>query len=226
MIAVMLPYSLPSWADDWNFPHLETTGYGQVVAKPDMAQFTVRIEESTLTAENAKKKVDSAVTEFIDRLIDSGVSRDEISATNLHLSPKYSYPKSGKPELIGYQATRRITVVVSQLEELNHYLDRALDTGINRIDSVELKVKNQQEHQEKARKAAIEDANKKAESLAQGFNAELDGVWRIAYNSSYTQPTMMKTMAMDSNTGISPSGYEDTHLVIQDRVTVTYKLSN
>ncbi|MDB1124892.1 oxidative stress defense protein [Vibrio algarum] len=225
-MAILSFYSFPSWAENWDFPYLETTGYGQVVLKPDMAEFTVRVEESTLTAENAKKRVDSVVSKFIERLTDAGVNRDEITATNIHLSPKFSYLKSGKSELVGYQATRSITVMVNQLEDLNHYLDRALDAGINRIDSIELKVKNQKEHQIMARKAAINDANEKAESLAKGFDIELDGVWRISYNSSHTQPTMMKAMAMDNNTGISPNGYEDSKLVIRDKVTVTYKLSN
>ncbi len=38
-----------------SFPHISTTGYGEVVATPNMATFSVRVVESTMTAEQAKK---------------------------------------------------------------------------------------------------------------------------------------------------------------------------
>ncbi|WED27066.1 oxidative stress defense protein [Vibrio sp. DW001] len=224
IVVILSLYSIPSRAENWNFPHLETSGYGEVIVKPDMAEFTVRVEESTLTAEDAKKRVDDVVTAFIARLTNAGVSRDDISATNIHLSPKYSYPKSGKSELVGYQASRSMTVVVTQLEHLNTYIDGALGDGINRIDTIKLKVTEHKKYQELARNEAIKDANEKAQSLAKGFGMDLDGVWKISYNNSYAPPIMMKTM--DSRSESSPAGYDDSALVIKDRVSVIYKLAD
>lgn len=44
-------------ANSPDFPHLSTTGYGEVIATPDMAQFSVKVVESTMTAEQAKQSV-------------------------------------------------------------------------------------------------------------------------------------------------------------------------
>ncbi len=206
-----------------NFAHIETTGYGEIVAKPDMAEFSVQVEESMLTAEQAKKRVDDVVTAFINRLTSEGVEKEDIISSNLYLSPKYHYPKSGKSELVGYKASRRITVTVVNLDNLNAYLDGALGDGINRIDNIQLKVKEREHYQELARQAAIKDANRKAASLAEGFASQLDGVWKISYDKTPNRPVMYKAMSMEAQPSVS-STYQDTAIIIKDSVNVTYRI--
>lgn len=214
--------SAASWAATPDFPHLATTGYGEVVAKPDMAQFSVKVVESTMTAEQAKQSVDKSVTTFLQALQGEGVKSEQISSSNLYITPQYHYPKKGKPELVGYRASRSITVTVDQLSELNRYLDMALNSGINQVDNIQLKVKDQAAFQQQARLAAIKDANSKAESLAEGFGMDIGGVWRIDYNMSGNQPVLMRAMAMDAKS--ESNSYQDSTIVIRDRVDVVYKL--
>jgi uncharacterized protein YggE len=218
-------YTLPSYANEPDFSHIETIGYGEVTAVPDMAEFTVQIQESTLTAEQAKQRVDKVVTDFIDRLTKEGVKRESINSGNIRLSPKYHYQKDGKSELIGYVASRSITVTVYQLDKLNLYLDGALGDGINRIDNISLKVKDKAHYQALARKAAIEDANGKAKALADGFDVALDGVWKISYDSSPSQPVLYRAMAMDAKEKGS-SSYQDASMVIKDSIRVIYKIKD
>lgn len=216
--------SFGSWAQDMSFPHLSTTGYGEVIAVPDMAEFSVKVVESTLTAEQAKATVDKVVESFVARLKESGVTSMQISSSNLYLAPQYHYPKSGKPELIGYQATRSVTVEVSDLSKLNQYLDVALGEGINQVDKIQLKVREQEKYQQQARLAAIKDANAKARSLAEGFELKLGEVWKIDYNTPSTQPIMMRAMAMDAKS--ESNSYQDSTLTIRDRVDVVYKIDD
>lgn len=220
-----LSLSLSSYsvfANTPDFPHLVTTGYGEVIAKPDMAQFSVKVVESTMTAEQAKQSVDETVDKFLVALNTEGVEKNNISSSNLYITPQYHYPKNGKSELVGYRASRSITVTVEDLEDLNRYLDLALNAGINQVDSIQLKVKDQAEYQQQARMAAIKDANSKAESLADGFGKELNGVWRIDYKMSAHQPVLMRSMAMDARS--ESSSYQDSTIVIRDSVDVIYKI--
>ncbi|MDF5377655.1 SIMPL domain-containing protein, partial [Vibrio parahaemolyticus] len=140
------------------FAHVTTTGYGEVTATPDMATFSVKVVDTTMTAEQAKLSVDKTVEEFLKSLSDAGLSKDNITSSNLYLAPQYHYPKSGKAELVGYRASRSIDVTVTDLKNLNQYLDMALEAGINQVDNIQLKVSNQAEYQQKARMAAIKDA--------------------------------------------------------------------
>ncbi|AIW19953.1 oxidative stress defense protein [Vibrio coralliilyticus] len=221
-IAVSGLVSIGAYADTPNFPHLATTGYGEVVAKPDMAKFTVRVVETTMTAEQAKQTVDKVVTDFLSELKEQGMSADNITSSNLYISPQYHYPKNGKPELVGYRASRTVNVTVDELANLNQYLDIALNSGINQVENIQLKVKDQAKYQEQARQAAIKDANSKAESLASGFGKDINGVWRIDYNMPSSQPVLMRSMAMDAKT--ESNTYQDSTIVIRDRVDVIYQL--
>lgn len=214
--------SLGVYANSPDFPHLQTTGYGEVTATPDMAEFTARIVETTMTAEQAKQTVDKVVTDFLAQLKDQGVDDDNVSSSNLYIAPQYHYPKSGQPELVGYQASRTVNVTVNELADLNQYLDIALSSGINQVQNVQLKVKEQAKYQEQARQAAIKDANAKAKSLASGFGKTVKGVWRIDYNVPNNQPVLMRSMAMDSRA--ESNTYQDSTIVIRDRVDVIYKL--
>lgn len=214
--------SFTSLAISPDFPHLVTTGYGEVVAKPDMAQFSVKVVDSTMTAEQAKQSVDNSVSAFLKALSDEGVESDDIASSNLYITPQYHYPKKGKPELVGYRASRSITVTVDELSDLNRYLDLALNSGINQVDNIQLKVKDQDTYQQQARLEAIKDANSKAESLAKGFGKDIKGVWRVDYNMSGSQPVLMRSMAMD--TKVESNSYQDSTIVIRDRVDVIYKL--
>ncbi|USD65636.1 oxidative stress defense protein [Vibrio sp. SCSIO 43136] len=213
--------ALPVAAADVDFPHLSTTGYGEVVAVPDMAVIQVQVEETMLSAEQAKQEVDKAVEAFITRLTTEGVERDDIAAANLYLSPQYHYPKAGKAELVGYRATRSVTVTVDDLQNLNRYLEGALGDGINTIDSIELQVKDSDKYQQLARDAAIKDAMDKAKSLAKGFEMSLDGVWRIEYHNAFQRP--VKRAARMAAESMSDS-YQDTAIKIRDQVNVTYKI--
>ncbi|RSD30861.1 oxidative stress defense protein [Vibrio pectenicida] len=214
--------SIGAYAGSPDFPHLQTTGYGEVIATPDMAEFTVRVVETTMTAEQAKQTVDKVVTDFLAQLKEQGMSDDSISSSNLYIAPQYHYPKNGQPELVGYRASRTVNVTVTQLANLNQYLDVALSSGINQVQNVQLKVKEQAKYQEQARQAAIKDANEKAKSLASGFDKEISGVWRIDYNAPNNQPVLTRSMAMD--TRAESNTYQDSTIVIRDRVDVIYKL--
>ncbi|MFH4459365.1 oxidative stress defense protein [Vibrio alginolyticus] len=204
------------------FAHVTTTGYGEVTATPDMATFSVKVVDTTMTAEQAKLSVDKTVEEFLKSLSDAGLSKDNITSSSLYLAPQYHYPKSGKAELVGYRASRSIDVTVTDLKNLNQYLDMALEAGINQVDNIQLKVSNQAEYQQKARMAAIKDAREKAGSLATGFEKKLGDVWQINYRQMHVQPVLMRSMAMDSKEGAN--SYQDSTMIIRDQVDVIYKL--
>ncbi|CAM3213981.1 oxidative stress defense protein [Moritella viscosa] len=212
-------------AADVDFPHLETTGMGEVIAKPDMAVFSVQVSETRKTAKEAKEAVDNAVVAFNGRLKKEGVARTDIESSNISLRPEYHYKKDQKPKLIGYRANRHVTVTVRDLNKLNNYLDGALGDGINNINNIQLKVSNEPKFIEQARQAAILDAKEKAQSLAKGFDEKVDGVWKITYRSSQPRLMLMRSMAMDSAQNVE-SSYQDEKIIIRDQVDVVFRLED
>ncbi len=208
-------------------PSLELTGVGKILVVPDMAKFSVDVVETKDTAEKAKQSVDKAVTSFLARLEVQGVKRENINSGNIRLTAEYRYPKGKKPELIGYQAVRNITVTVMDLNKLNGYLDKALGDGINRINYIELKSSKEKEYVEAARLAAIKDANEKAASLAKGFGTEVEGIWKITYQNAYNnRPVLVRSMKMDAAVNATAESYQDNQITVSDSVSVVYLLKN
>ncbi|WP_153912835.1 oxidative stress defense protein [Shewanella sp. TC10] len=209
-------------AANYDFPHLETVGTSQVNIAPDMAEISVQVSLSKDNAKEAKTAVDQAVSKFIKRLNQAGVNKQDIQSANLHIQPQYHYPSNQPKELTGYSASRQITVSVKDLTKLNDILDSALEEGINRVQNIALKSSDETKAVEQARQAAIKDAKQKAQSLAQGFERELAGVWEIRYLTQHpVQPVMMRMSAMQNDIAES---YQYGEVSVQERVEVVYRL--
>jgi uncharacterized protein YggE len=223
-VTALILSSSSTLALDVDFAHISTTGVGEVQVTPDSAIFNVQVEQSNLNAEQAKSAVDDIVKSFIKKLISLNESAEKISSSNLFLSPQYSYPKNGQPELIGYKAVRKITVNVDDISRLNLYLDIALEQGITSVNRIELNVKNRAKYQLQATQAAIADAQNNAQILAQGFDRELGDVWEIRYQSPdvVQAPGVMRSMSFDQKDVFQD--YQDTNIVIKDNVHVIYQL--
>ncbi|WP_256384165.1 oxidative stress defense protein [Photobacterium toruni] len=222
--------STAAMAADIPFPHLETTGRGEVIVKPNMAVFSVNVVETKKTAVDAKLAVDQAVTKFIERLQAAGVNKKDINSANISLSAQYNYPKDQQPELIGFRANRSVEVTVHQLTKLNTYLDDALGNGINQINNIDLKVSDPAKYQRQARQKAIENAKQVAASLAEGFDNKIDGVWQIDYNTN-SQPMPYRrsndaVMYSSMGKGAVDQSYTDNSIVIKDSVNVIFKLAD
>ncbi|MPW34918.1 oxidative stress defense protein [Vibrio sp. B1Z05] len=219
---VLAGCSLVVQAQAINFPHINTTGYAEVLAEPDMAEFSVQVVMVQDSAEQAKQKTDKVVDDFLQQLQALGLPREDIRSGNIQLLPQMHYPKNAKPEQKGYRAVRKVKVTIDNLEMLPKLLDVALKSGINRIDKVQLGVKDPSKYQAVARSEAIKDAKLKAESIAEGFDRTLGEVWQVNYQSPQVRPMLSRSMAMDSSE--RANSYQDTTIVIKDRVDVVYKL--
>lgn len=225
MVALGLCYSLSSFAADYSFPTIMTTGRAELAVQPDMATVSVQVEEKAKTTQAVKESVDKAVTNFMTRLTKQGTKKTEIESTNLFISPQYQYEKSGKKTLVGYQGRREVTVTVNKIGQLNPILDTALQSGMNQVNRIQLGVHNREQYVQQARMAAIKDAQKKAQALADGFNSQLGKVWEIQYNNSSVAPMRQQSLLLREAKVSANDSYADQTITIRDSVDVTYRIN-
>jgi uncharacterized protein YggE len=215
--------ALPSLAADYDFPHIETSGASEIVIDADMAVVNIEVVVEAPTSKAAKDASDKAISQFLSRLKQVGVDKHDIQSANLSLHPQYHYQKNEPATLKGYQASRRMTITVKQLDQLNDLLDSALEQGINRVNSIELTSSKRADFIEQARQAAIEDAKQKAASLAKGFDKKVEGVWQIRYYDQHPIQPVQYKMAAQADNGAAES-YQQGQVTISDRVEVVFKL--
>lgn len=218
-----------AWAETTpTAPHLSTSGQGKVQAQPDMATLVIDVSTTQAQASQAKKQTDARVARYFDFLHQQGIVDKDINAANVTTQAQYDYSVQGKPKLIGYQASRTVTVTVHQLTKLNPLLDGALAAGLNEIRSVSMAVEHPEQYQQQARQAAVNDAISKAKSLAAGFNATLGSVWSINYQTQSHEAMPMVRM-MSAKAAVADTSADQTYqqqkLDFSDNVDVVFTLN-
>ncbi|MGL6258535.1 SIMPL domain-containing protein [Vibrio sp. WXL210] len=209
-------------ANQLDFAHIQTSGFGEVKVVPDQALLRLRVEEHGKTAKEVKSAADSSVNSLLELWLSAGIKREQIESSNLHIAPQYHYAKNDRPrELAGYKASRSITLHVDDISQLEQYMDIAMTAGVNRVDSITLQSSQFEQHQQRALQLAIEDAKAKAARLAAGFDRKVEQVWRIDYSPARVQP--MRAQAMDSQ--VKTDSYQDQSIAINERVDVIFKLA-
>ncbi|GIU44757.1 oxidative stress defense protein [Shewanella algidipiscicola] len=211
-------------ANELNFPHIETVGTSQVMVKADMAEINVEVVSEAKTPADAKANSDKAVADFLARLAEAGVERDQIHSANLSLQAKQQYDSDTHTTTeVGYRASRQVTVTVVELKQLNKILDTALEQGINRVNNISFTSSKTDELIAQARKQAIADAQQKAKALAAEFGTEVDRVWQIRYyDQRQVQPVMYRMDATPK--GNVAESYQQAQTTVSDRVEVIYRL--
>ncbi|RLV59111.1 oxidative stress defense protein [Parashewanella curva] len=222
--AVLLSF-LPATGNstELNLPHIQTVGTSTVEVKADMATMYVSVSVHQSTAKQAKTESDKAVVALSKKLKKAGIKDKDIDSANVTVQPEYHYPQNQAPEMIGYKATRTVSVVVHNLNTLNTLLDSSIASGMNQINYIEYSSSQMDKYQEQARMAAIRDAQSKAKSLAKGFGEKLGRVWEINYSGNGYQDSMPRQAMMYSEKSTGKT-YENKTITINDRVDVTYTL--
>lgn len=210
-------------AAELTFPNISTQGVGRVTAQPDQAEVRVSVHVTKKSPKEAKDWVDKVIVSLIDGLKPIGIAKAQLHSANLSLQPEYRYQNNQAPELLGYQASRSISIKGIPLSLLDKVLDTSVMKGAVRVEGIELKSSNEIELRAQARKAAIEDAKQKAKSLALGFDAELGKIWQIQYQQGNVGRPLMMKMEASASFYVAES-YQNGQISFEDRVQVIYRL--
>jgi uncharacterized protein YggE len=128
--------------------------------------------------------------------------------------------------LTGYEASQSLRVKVRNLDNVSAVVSAATVAGANQAGSVDFTVDNPDAMRADARKLAIDQAKKKAQTLADQLGVKLGAVKSFSEGSTGGAPVpmMMRDQAMSVGAAPAslplPAGQQD---VIVD-VTLTYEI--
>lgn len=204
-------------------PHLLTTGFAEVRVEPNMAVIEVNAEAINPDGLKAKQALDHRVEQFIVAANKLGLVNTQIVAQTLYTQPEYEYPEKGKPVLVGYKASRQLTLSLTELDKLSQLLDLVLQHQLQQVNSVRFMLQDNAAIAMQARKLAINDAKEKAAMLAQSFGATLGTVYQINYQQRHVMPVVRAEAMMLKDSG-SNGGYLRDELSVRDEVEVIFML--
>jgi len=222
---------------DWNegdgtYPSnvISVNGEGEVVAVPDVAEFTFSVNEKGASVEVAQGTATNKINGAIDFLKNNGVDVKDIKTTGYNAYPQYQYTTCtgmvcvNEQKLIGYEVSQSINVTVRDTTKAGELLSGVGKTGITNISGLSFKVDDPEKFKQEARLQAIEKAKAQAEVLAKGLGVKLKGVVSFSEDSGPYYGGMggdvMMAKEMSSSAPQTPAGEEK----ITSKVYVTYEI--
>jgi uncharacterized protein YggE len=187
---------------------ITVTGEGEVFALPDTAEFTFSVIEEGDSVQAVQDAAAEKVNAALDAVREKGVADGDIKTTEFTLTPRYvweppqcfRFPCDRKRVQNGFSLTQSVRVKVKELETAGDVLEAVTATGVQGVSGLSFTIADEDEKQEEARKLAIEEAQSKAEKLAEDLGVTLVRIVGFSEDGERPMPFMARDMAAESMT--------------------------
>ncbi len=162
-------------------PSITVAGTGESHGKPDFAQVQVGVVTEAVTAAEALRKNNEAMSQLMVMIRKRGIEDRDLQTVQINVSPRYKYDKNQQepPKIAGYQVTNEVHVKVRNLTTLGAFLDETVSLGANQVRGISFGVAEPAQLMDEARKRAIADAQRRARVYAEAAGLKLGGPIRI-----------------------------------------------
>jgi len=180
-------------------PTLSANGEGIENAAPDMAVVTLGVLSRARTAREALDANNADMDKVIQAVRGQAIADKDISTTGFSISPVYSQPpqpragdQPSEPEIVAYQVSNQIRIVVRDIDKTGAVVDSAVTAGANQAGSINFDIDDRQALVDKAIVAAIADAKRKAELMAEAAGVRLVRVLSLNANEGGGGPVFRR----------------------------------
>jgi uncharacterized protein YggE len=155
---------------------ISVPGVGRVSVQPDIATLRLGVLLVRQTAAAARESAAASMTAVIEALSAKGVARKDLRTALLSLSPVTDYSPETGPRVTGYQAANSVAVTVRDLTSAGSLIDAALAAGATSMDGLDFSVDDPSAAEQQARTLAMEDAKRRAQTIAGAAGVKLGSV--------------------------------------------------
>ena len=217
-----------SSADTGFFGTITAEGEGKVSAVPDIAQLSLRVTTQGADAKTAKDENTKLYNQVVEFLKGEGIAEGSLQTENVYLNPVYDW--SGNTQtLTGYSMETDLLVSDIPVDQLSGLLDKAVDAGINGIQSVTYMCSAYDEKYNEALQLAVENAKSKADAIAAagGISAgTMQSVSEYGANTAarYTNAVSARSMAAAESAPAMDMAVMPGELEITARVSASFEI--
>lgn len=226
------PVSISSEKTDPNKKTFSVEGVGTVTVTPDKYYTDLNITESGKTQEEAKDAANAVQEKALEALKKIGFKDADIKTTSFSVNPDYDYSiissQPAKPRITGYTAYVSTQVTSKSQTNVEKAIDELTKLNVN-VSGVQSTVGDTEKYKNEARVKAIDNAKKKAQSMAEAAGFKLGELVSIKESDTPNvvfgrpMPVAMKdSMELSVSTPatqINPGSDE-----ISAQVTITYTM--
>lgn len=182
-----------------SFRSFSVSGVGEVVAVPDVAEFTFSvITQGGTDIADLQKANTEKTNAAIDFVKSQSVDVKDIKTQGYNLEPRYQYYNCYRPlgevepcpppEIVGYTITQTVLVKIRDFAKIGDILGGVIDAGANSVSQLNFTIDDPAEIQNQAREKAIDEAREKAKSIAKAAGFSLGRLLSISESGAVPPP--------------------------------------
>ena len=171
---------------------LFVSGTAFTKVKPDRVVISIGVETTNKTAKASLAANSESMNKIISALRNLGVKENETSTSSFTISPNYNYTESGTIlNITGFTVTNSVQIDSSSLANVSTWIDAAVASGANSINSIDFRISNKKLEDTKNMliKDAIANAEEKANIVSSALGLKVIEVKSITVGEfDYIQP--------------------------------------
>jgi uncharacterized protein YggE len=203
---------------------IAVSGTGRVSGTPDQATLTIGVQITAPTLAEATQQASANMTKVLDAIKKQGVDPKDIQTSTYSVNPITNYKEGQPPQITGYQVMNVVTITVQDLAKVGSILDAGMSAGANYLGGVSFGIADPKPLQTEARTAAVQDAQRKAQTLAQAAGVKVGRVLSITEGASYTPPPVPYRSAMAAD-AVAPGPVQAGSLEITSNVDMRFEIA-
>lgn len=163
---------------------ITVNGTGEIRISADTAVISLGVNARDKDVLKAQQKANESIASIRAVLIENGVKETNINTEYINIYAVYDY-QNGEEMLAAYNASSTLSIKVMDMESIGSLIDAAFEAGANTLNGISFSASDTDEAETEAMKKAVEDANKKAEVLAQASGLKITGIVTINEGGVY-----------------------------------------
>lgn len=189
---------------------IQVTGAGFLEARPDIAVIHMSIVTRAREARDAQTDNAMKSQQLIKTLkVKYNLSEDDIQTTSYTVTAEYK--KTQPPTLQGYVVRHSIAVTMRFIDKLGEVLDTAISSGANFIEYIMYESSLQKEYELQALKLAMQEAQAKAQAIAESVGRNIIRVIRVSQGQYFIENEKQEVAEdIDPDTEILPGNIKIT----------------
>ena len=216
---LLMPWSLLQ-AQSETLAGITVQGHAEVSVAPNMATFNFSIAERGANLARLKRAVDDRSADLIELCLQLGVLHKDITSAEVRIRPRYDHPNAN---LLGYDVSRDVSVVLKDLEVYTDLVNGAIDAGISSLGNIQLDVSERESLEINSLAAAMVAARRKAQIIAAEAGVTLGKVINVREAGQFAEIPHYRARAESMAMGSRPV-FEPGEILVSSQVSVTYAI--
>jgi len=217
---------------------ISVTGEGEVLAVPDIGQFTFSVQARADDAATAQEESGTKINNIIAFLKEAGIEETDIKTVGYNLYPRYrweerlcvpgSFCPPGEQVPDGFEVNQSVQVKVRNTDDASAIITGVGEREATNISGLDFVIDDTEALALEARELAIADAKAKAAKLAKDLGVDLVKITGYYEDDARYAPTPYQNRVMSFD-AVEEAGFGGAELPVGEdqtisRVTITYEI--